>query len=82
MHNRAASEAPMEHVEPHHAPKPQDQHDHSPSPVAVGPPVNIPAPKPHIPQPTVLEFATKEQAEDAFIDLLRKTVSFIATWYF
>lgn len=61
-------------MEPHHVPRPLDQHEHSPSPVAIAPPVNIPTPKPKMPQPIVMEFATKEQAEAAFIDLLRKTV--------
>jgi len=70
---QAATETTVEHMEPHHVPRPLDQHEHSPSPVAIAPPVNIPTPKPKMPQPIVMEFATKEQAEAAFIDLLRKT---------
>ncbi|KAH8549722.1 hypothetical protein BGW37DRAFT_428559 [Umbelopsis sp. PMI_123] len=56
-------------------PNPHDRQESppNPAPVAVTPQVNIPHPKPQITQPTVLEFATKEQAEAAFIDLLRKT---------
>jgi hypothetical protein len=64
-------------METDNVPKPQEHHDQLPSPAPVAPPVNIPAPKPQIQQPAILEFATKEQAESAFIDLLRKTVSFV-----
>ncbi|KAI9289605.1 hypothetical protein BC943DRAFT_271262 [Umbelopsis sp. AD052] len=50
-----------------------ERQESPPNVAPVAPPVNIPHPKPQITQPTVLEFATKEQAEAAFIDLLRKT---------
>lgn len=75
---RAAAEARIEQIEQNNMPPNLHERQESPpnpAPVAVAPPVNIPHPKPQITQPTVLEFATKEQAEAAFIDLLQKTVS-------
>lgn len=62
-------------METDNTPKPQEHQEQLPNPAPVAPPVSIPAPRPQIQQPAVLEFATKEQAEAAFIDLLRKTVS-------
>ncbi|KAG2177831.1 hypothetical protein INT43_003078, partial [Umbelopsis isabellina] len=70
---QASPEPPIDHMETDNTPKPQEHHEQLPSPAPVVPPVSIPAPKPQIQQPAVLEFATKEQAEAAFIDLLRKT---------
>lgn len=71
----------MEQIEQNNMPPNLHERQESPpnpAPVVIPPPVSIPHPKPQITQPTVLEFATKEQAEAAFIDLLRKTVSFCA----
>lgn len=71
---QAAAEARIEQIELNNTPPIMHERQESPPNVApVAPPVNIPHPKPQITQPTVLEFATKEQAEAAFIDLLRKT---------